>query len=102
MRDHRSRLQERGKAINHRVTCSGAILKVIFENDYLSHAEIAQLCHICTDLKLAFVKTSTGYGLVKQPNAFYNYKGARYGHLKLMRSEAGSQDQIKAAGGVRT
>jgi deoxyribose-phosphate aldolase len=90
------------KAVNDVVTSHGAILKVIFENDYLSTDEIARLCHICTDLKVAFVKTSTGYGFVKQPDGSYNYKGATNDHLRLMRKEAGSHVQIKAAGGVRT
>lgn len=44
----------------------GATLKVIFENDHLKPEHIAHLCEICTELHVAFVKTSTGYGFVKQ------------------------------------
>lgn len=95
-------VKEEIEAVNDAVLSNGAILKVIFENDYLSATEISQLCHICTDLKVAFVKTSTGYGFVKQADGSYNYKGATNEHLKLMRKEAGSDVQIKAAGGVRT
>ncbi|KAH6605834.1 deoxyribose-phosphate aldolase [Trichoderma cornu-damae] len=90
------------EAVNRLVTTRGAILKVIFENDFLQDEHIVKLCQVCTDLGVAFVKTSTGYGFVKQPNGFYSYHGATPHHLKLMRKHAGPKVQIKAAGGVRT
>ena len=95
-------VREEIRAVNEVVTRHGAILKVIFENDYLSETEITELCHICTNLGIAFVKTSTGYGFVKQADGGYNYKGATHEHLKVMRKESGPNVQIKAAGGVRT
>jgi len=79
-----------------------ATLKVIFENDYLQHEHIARLCEICGVARVAFVKTSTGYGFVKQPNGMYSYEGATVPHLKLMRKHCPPEVQIKAAGGVRT
>ncbi len=90
------------KAINNAVLANGAILKVIFENDYLREAHIVRLCEICSEIGVAFVKTSTGYGFVKQPDGSYNYKGATVAHLKLMRQHCPPSVQIKAAGGVRT
>ncbi|KAH8904682.1 deoxyribose-phosphate aldolase [Coniochaeta sp. PMI_546] len=97
------------KAINDMVTSTRvggqegfAVLKVIFENDYLQDEHIVKLCKICTDLKVAFIKTSTGYGFVKQSNGFYSYKGATVPHLKLMKENSGPDVKIKAAGGVRT
>lgn len=90
------------KAINTVVVANGAILKVIFENDYLQSAQIIRLCEICSDIGVAFVKTSTGYGFVKQPDGSYNYKGATVAHLRLMRQHCPPGVQIKAAGGVRT
>ena len=90
------------KAINDVVVANGAILKVIFENDYLQDAHIIRLCGICSQIGVAFVKTSTGYGFVKQPDGSYNYKGATVVHLKLMRQHCPPSVQIKAAGGVRT
>lgn len=95
-------VKEEIKAVNDVVTRYGAAMKVIFENDYLSEWEITELCHICTDVGVAFVKTSTGYGFVKQPDGAYSYKGATHDHLRLMRRESGPRVQIKAAGGVRT
>ena len=89
-------------AVNEVVVGHGARLKVIFENDFLEEGEIGELCRICTRVGVAFVKTSTGYGFVKQKSGEYNYKGATQEHLRLMRREAGTEVQIKAAGGVRT
>lgn len=86
------------KAIN--AVCG--VLKVIFENDYLQDAQIIRLCQICSEIGVAFVKTSTGYGFVKQANGTYSYKGATAEHLKLMRKHCAPSVQIKAAGGVRT
>lgn len=78
------------------------VLKVIFENDYLKDEHIVRLCEICSEIGVAFVKTSTGYGFVKQENGMYSYKGATTTHLKLMRKHCAPSVQIKAAGGVRT
>jgi deoxyribose-phosphate aldolase len=47
------------------------------------------------------VKTSTGYGFVKQPDGSYNYQGATEHDLRLMRASCSSRVQVKAAGGVR-
>jgi deoxyribose-phosphate aldolase len=88
--------------INLCAVSSGAILKVIFENDYLGDAEIIRLCQICSECNVAFVKTSSGYGFVKQANGMYNYAGATDHHLALMRKHCSAHVQIKAAGGVRS
>ncbi|MFP4288785.1 MAG: deoxyribose-phosphate aldolase [Bacteroidales bacterium] len=91
------------KAINDACIRNGAILKVIFENDYLTEDKYKiKLCEICSKAGVAFVKTSTGYGFVKQPNGKYAYKGATEHDLKLMRKHSAPEVQIKAAGGVRT
>ena len=90
------------RLINDAVVNRGAILKVIFENDYLKNDHIIKLCQICSNLEVAFVKTSTGYGFVKQKDGSYNYKGATDEHLQLMRGYSKPTVQIKAAGGVRT
>jgi deoxyribose-phosphate aldolase len=51
---------------------------------------------------VGFVKTSTGYGFVKQPDGMYAYKGATDHHLRLMREHTPPDVAIKAAGGIRT
>ena len=81
----------------------GAALKVIFENDFLqADSYKIKLCDICNKHQVDFVKTSTGYGFVKQADGSYNYSGATHPDLKLMRKYADPGVQVKAAGGVRT
>lgn len=70
----------------------GALVKVIFENCYLTDAHKIALCEICGELRADFVKTSTGYAS----------GGATIEDLKLMRAHAPAHVQVKAAGGVRT
>ncbi len=80
-----------------------AALKVIFENDFLPEDKFKiRLCEICSKYDVEFVKTSTGYGFVKQADGGYNYLGATEHDLKLMRKHSKPSVQIKAAGGVRT
>ncbi|NOY38242.1 MAG: deoxyribose-phosphate aldolase [Chlorobi bacterium] len=82
---------------------NGAILKVIFENDFLPEDEFKiQLCRICSDLGVDFVKTSTGFGFIKGPDGKYAYNGATDHDLKLMRKYSAPDVQVKAAGGIRT
>lgn len=89
------------EAVNQACVQKGKILKVIFETDYLQDEHIIRLCQICSELKVAFVKTSTGYGFVKQASGDYNYKGATEHVVSLMRQHAAAEVQVKAAGGVR-
>ena len=70
----------------------GQIVKVIFENYYLSDEHKIRLCEICGELKADFVKTATGFA----------EGGATIEDLKLMRKYSPSHVQIKAAGGIRT
>ena len=80
----------------------GAIVKVIFENDFLPNDEVKiQLCKISEAAGADFVKTSTGYGFTKQPGGDYNYNGATEHDIKLMRAHCSPKVQVKAAGGVR-
>lgn len=95
-------VKEEIKAINDAAVEGGAILKVIFENDFLDDDTIINLCGICNEIDVAFVKTSSGYGFVKQKNGMYSYKGATAHHLKLMRKATKPGIQVKAAGGIRT
>jgi deoxyribose-phosphate aldolase len=87
----------------------GAKVKVIFENDYLTKGGAGlssddfkrRLCELCERAGADWVKTSSGYGFVKQPDGSYNYKGATEHDLALMRASVSPRVQVKAAGGVR-
>jgi deoxyribose-phosphate aldolase len=80
----------------------GAIVKVIFENDFLPSDETKKkLCEISEKAGADYVKTSSGFGFVKQPGGDFNYKGATEHDLKLMRAACSPRVKVKAAGGVR-
>lgn len=80
----------------------GALLKVIFENDMLRGDDEVkiELCRICSDLHVDFVKTSTGYCYNKEPDGRYSYLGATEHDLLLMRKYSAPWVQVKAAGNV--
>jgi deoxyribose-phosphate aldolase len=91
------------RSLNDWVVSHGALLKVIFETDFLrDDVYKSKLCEICNTHAVAFVKTSTGYGFVKRENGMYAYAGATDHDLALMRKECAASIQIKAAGGIRT
>lgn len=69
-----------------------AIVKVIFENAYLTDDEKIRACHLSEAAGADFVKTSTGFA----PS------GATHDDLRLMRANTSPRVQVKAAGGVRT
>jgi deoxyribose-phosphate aldolase len=69
-----------------------AILKVIFENAYLTDELKIVACRIATQTGCDFVKTSTGFAPT----------GATMEDLRLMRQHSGPNVRVKAAGGVRT
>ena len=69
-----------------------AIVKVIFENAYLTDEQKVLACKLCEEAGADFVKTSTGFAPT----------GATVADIKLMRANVGPQIQVKAAHGVRT
>lgn len=69
----------------------GALLKVILETCLLTKDEIKQVCEICRDLDVEFVKTSTGF----------SSGGATIEDVRLMRETVGAKLGVKASGGVR-
>jgi deoxyribose-phosphate aldolase len=69
-----------------------AIVKVIFENAYLTDEEKVRACRITEAAGGDFVKTSTGFAPT----------GATHEDLVLMRRSVSPHIGVKAAGGVRT
>jgi deoxyribose-phosphate aldolase len=67
-------------------------VKVIFENCFLTEAEIIKACEICNEVGVDWVKTSTGYGT----------GGAESKDIIVMRKYCKPEIQVKAAGGIRT
>jgi deoxyribose-phosphate aldolase len=90
-------------AVTQKCHESGAIVKVIFETDYVTQKEdIVKLCEICTRVGADYVKTSTGFGFVKGDDGKYHYTGATIPNLELMKKSVGPGVKVKAAGGVRS
>ena len=85
-------VQEDIAAVVEVAHAAGAIVKVIFENAYLTDDEIVRACKASEAAGADFVKTSTGFAPT----------GATHEHLRLMRASVSPHIQIKAAGGVRT
>jgi deoxyribose-phosphate aldolase len=79
------------RAVLEAAHARGARLKVIFENCYLEDAQKIRLCEIGGELRVDWVKTSTGFGT----------GGATDEDLVLMRKHSPPHVQVKAAGGVR-
>ncbi len=71
---------------------SGALLKVILENAYLTDDEKVRGCKLVEAAGGDYVKTSTGFA----PS------GATHEDLALMRRSVSAEVGVKAAGGVRT
>ena len=88
--------------INDATVQSGAILKVIFETGFLTDDQIRKLCEISSEVGVAFVKTSTGFGFVKDEHGNMVGTGASVHHLRLMREACSDEVKIKASGGIRT
>ena len=67
------------------------VLKVIFENCYLSKEEKIKACELSMAAGADFVKTSTGFGT----------GGATFEDVALMKSVVGDKVLLKASGGIR-
>jgi deoxyribose-phosphate aldolase len=74
------------------VRAQSKIIKVIFENCYLTKDEIVTLATIAKKVKPDFIKTSTGFGK----------GGATEEDVRLMKETVGDEVGVKAAGGIRS
>lgn len=72
--------------------CGSILLKVILETCLLTKEQIVEVCLMCKQLNVEFVKTSTGF----------SSGGATIEDVKLMRETVGKEMGVKASGGVRS
>lgn len=75
-----------------RICGKHTVLKIIIETCYLTREEKIIMCRMIQNLRIDFVKTSTGFGT----------GGATIEDVKLMRAVCGDDVKIKASGGIRT
>jgi deoxyribose-phosphate aldolase len=80
------------RAVVEAAHARSALVKVIFENYYLTDEEKVVACRLSEAAGVDFVKTSTGYAK----------GGATIADLQLMRRTCSPKVRIKAAGGVST
>jgi deoxyribose-phosphate aldolase len=80
----------------------GAMTKVIFETGLLPNDDLKrQLCQASERAGAAFVKTSTGFGMLKHEDGHLVSTGATEHDVFLMRESCGPSVGVKASGGIR-
>ena len=84
-------IEQEMRRIKKITDADGIILKVIFENCYLSQEEIVACSQIARKVRPDFIKTSTGFGT----------GGAKLEDVRLMKQTVGETVKVKAAGGIR-
>ncbi len=81
----------------------GVLTKVILETGLLPNDDIKRkLCEIAEQGGAAFVKTSTGFGFVKDAAGSLVATGATEHDIRLMRSACSDAVGVKASGGIRS
>lgn len=83
-----AKIEEEIRAVKE--VCGDKLLKVIIEACLLTEEEKIQLCHIVTEAKADYIKTSTGFST----------GGATFEDIALFAKYVGSDVKIKAAGGI--
>lgn len=91
------------RAVREAASGGGALTKVIFETGLLpSDGMKIRLCELSEEAGAAFVKTSTGFGMVKDAQGGLTATGATEHDIRLMRAHVSSAVQVKASGGIRS
>ena len=75
-----------------RSACKKKILKAIIETCYLDKNEIIKISRLCSQTKIDFVKTSTGFGV----------GGATIEDVKLIYETSKENCKVKVSGGIRS
>jgi deoxyribose-phosphate aldolase len=90
-------------AVREAASAGGAITKVIFETGLLPSDDLKiRLCELSEEAGVAFVKTSTGFGMVKDASGGMKATGATEHDIKLMRANVSDRVAVKASGGIRS
>ncbi len=79
---------------------SKIVVKVILETCYLSDEEIVKACQCAEKAKADFVKTSTGFAILKDKDGKMLPNGATVHAVELMKKTVGDRLKVKASGGV--
>lgn len=81
--------------------CKDKQLKLIIEACLLTEAEIRKVCELCVELRVRYVKTSTGFfgGATKETVSFMQ---EAIHNAKKMYNVGDSLTEVKASGGIKT
>jgi deoxyribose-phosphate aldolase len=91
------------QAVGETASAAGAITKVIFETGLLPTDDPKiRLCELCQEAGVAFVKTSTGFGMAKDVAGHLVATGATEHDVGLMRTHTRPPLEVKASGGIRS
>lgn len=80
---------------------ASVVTKLILETCFLSPEEIRDSCVCAKDAGFDFVKTSTGFAIVKSADGVLLPNGATTDAVRLMRASVGDGMGVKASGGIR-
>lgn len=76
------------------------VLKVILETCYLTDDEIVKCCECAEKAGADFVKTSTGFAILKDKDGKLLPNGATVHAVEIMKKTVGDRLEVKASGGV--
>jgi deoxyribose-phosphate aldolase len=89
---HFSEVQDEIEQLSTLCHFKNAVLKVIVETALLTEDELVQICRMCADAQVDYVKTSTGFAS----------RGASVRDVEIMRANLPENIKIKASGGIKT
>lgn len=78
------------------------LTKLIIETCYLDDEEIKQTCLCAKEAGFDYVKTSTGFAIVKDSDGKLLPNGANVHDVALMRETVGPEIGVKASGGIHS
>lgn len=93
-------IEQEIREMTYLVHAGSALIKIIFETGYLQTEQIIRLCQICDASGVDFVKTSTGFGFVKNKQGGFDSTGATEEVIHLMLRHCGGA-KVKASGGIK-
>ncbi len=81
---------------------SPVLTKLILETCYLTDEEIVESCKCAKNAGFNYVKTSTGFAIIKDADGKLKKNGATVHDVALMRQTVGSDMGVKASGGIHS
>lgn len=101
-KDFSAKLWQKCPKVKSREGISCAVTKLILETCLLLDDEILESCRCAANAGFDFVKTSTGFAIVKDAGGVLMPNGATASAVRLMRETAGNSAGVKASGGIRS